>query len=112
MITGVGSVWFLVPEGVDDPARVSGGNVFDQRVRDELTRRDWTVRMVPIGPDAAVADALAVGGEAGGERVEAETLGELDPQALAAAGELDHAVGAGEQAVGADRRVVVATGTD
>lgn len=59
MITGVGSVWFLVPEGVDDPARVSGGNVFDQRVRDELTQRDWTVRMVPIGPDAAVADALA-----------------------------------------------------
>ena len=22
-------LWFVVPEGVDDPARVSGGNVFD-----------------------------------------------------------------------------------
>ena len=33
-------VAFLVPAGIDDPARVSGGNVYDRHVRDGLGARD------------------------------------------------------------------------
>ena len=48
-------VTFVVPEGIDDPARASGGNVFDQRVRDELASLGWEVRMLPVAPDAGGA---------------------------------------------------------
>lgn len=41
------SVFFVVPDAIDDPARVSGGNVYDQRVRDGLRADGWEVRMVP-----------------------------------------------------------------
>ncbi|MEA9997731.1 glycosyltransferase family 4 protein [Cryobacterium sp. RTS3] len=44
-------VSFFVPAAIDDPARVSGGNVYDQHVRDGLRRRGWEVHMVPIPPD-------------------------------------------------------------
>ena len=37
-------VHFVVPEGIDDPKRPSGGNVYDRRVADELPRCGWTVR--------------------------------------------------------------------
>ncbi|MFJ4164167.1 glycosyltransferase family 4 protein [Microbacterium sp. NPDC089698] len=37
---------FLVPEGIDDPSRVSGGNVYDRRVRDGLGSRGWRVTTV------------------------------------------------------------------
>lgn len=46
-------LWFVVPAGYDDPARVSGGNVYDQRVRDELGASGWRVRVVETDPDAA-----------------------------------------------------------
>ncbi|WP_345800394.1 glycosyltransferase family 4 protein [Microbacterium sp. AZCO] len=46
-------VHFVVPEGVDDPARVSGGNVCDLRVRDGLQTLGWAVRLTPADPDAA-----------------------------------------------------------
>lgn len=54
-------LWFIVPQGLDDRARVSGGNVFDQRVRDGLRRLGWEVSVIEVAPDAAprVADALA-----------------------------------------------------
>lgn len=44
-------VHFVVPEGIDDPRRASGGNVFDRRVRDGLRAIGWDVRMsqVPAG---------------------------------------------------------------
>ena len=45
-------VWFVVPDGVDDPERVSGGNVFDQRVEAELQRLGWLVRLVRVEPSA------------------------------------------------------------
>ncbi|MCH6230320.1 glycosyltransferase family 4 protein [Microbacterium sp. CFH 31415] len=45
-------VWFVVPHGFDDPQRVSGGNVFDQRVEAELRRMGWVVRPVEAAPDA------------------------------------------------------------
>ena len=41
-------VHFVVPDGIDDPERVSGGNVYDQRIRDELRARGWDVRMVLV----------------------------------------------------------------
>jgi glycosyltransferase involved in cell wall biosynthesis len=44
-------VRFVVPEGIDDPARVSGGNVYDLRVRDGLRELGWRVTM------SAAADA-------------------------------------------------------
>ncbi len=36
-------VHFIVPEGIDDPARPSGGNTYDRRVRDGLAALGWTV---------------------------------------------------------------------
>lgn len=61
-VTAAGSrVWFLVPEGIDDPARVSGGNVFDQRAREGLAQLGLAVQTVEVPADAAspAADALA-----------------------------------------------------
>ena len=37
-------VHVVVPEGIDDPARPSGGNTYDRRVCDELAALGWTVR--------------------------------------------------------------------
>lgn len=42
------SVYFVVPDAIDDPDRVSGGNVYDQHVRAGLRSRGWDVRMVLI----------------------------------------------------------------
>ncbi|MHA7984368.1 glycosyltransferase family 4 protein [Rathayibacter sp. CAU 1779] len=63
-------VWFLVPEGIDDPARVSGGNVYDREIRTELRERGWRVNVVRVAdPDAegsakvaAAVDAVPDGG--------------------------------------------------
>jgi glycosyltransferase involved in cell wall biosynthesis len=41
----VNAVHFVVPAGIDDPARPSGGNAYDRRVRDGLVARGWTVHM-------------------------------------------------------------------
>ncbi|GAB3260159.1 glycosyltransferase family 4 protein [Nocardioides dilutus] len=38
------TVWFLVPIGIDDPTRPSGGNIYDYRVRDGLSELGWEVR--------------------------------------------------------------------
>ena len=37
-------VHVIVPEGIDDPARPSGGNTYDRRVCDGLAVLGWTVR--------------------------------------------------------------------
>ncbi|KQZ09918.1 hypothetical protein ASD19_11085 [Microbacterium sp. Root53] len=52
---------FVVPTGVDDPARVSGGNVYDRHVRDGLAHAGWEVRMAEVAPgaDRDVRRALA-----------------------------------------------------
>ena len=52
---------FVVPDSIDAPARVSGGNVCDRRVRDGLVQQGWTVRMSPvdIGAPASVHRALS-----------------------------------------------------
>jgi glycosyltransferase involved in cell wall biosynthesis len=61
------SVGFVVPDSVDDPARPSGGNVYDRRVCDGLGELGWSVRVVPVpgawplptpGDEAGLAAAL------------------------------------------------------
>jgi glycosyltransferase involved in cell wall biosynthesis len=49
----------VVPEGIDDPERVSGGNVYDRHLRDGLRERGWDVRMTEVADVAGVATALA-----------------------------------------------------
>jgi len=54
----------IVPEGIDDPARPSGGNTFDRRVRRGLAAGGWDVHMHAVPgswprPDAASYAALA-----------------------------------------------------
>lgn len=55
-----GTVHFLVPEGIDDPARVSGGNVFDRRLSAGLSAAGWVVRLTEVEvSEAAMRAALA-----------------------------------------------------
>lgn len=54
------SVWFVVPAGIDDLQRVSGGNVYDRHVRDGLRRRGWEVRMLEVADASRVTSALAI----------------------------------------------------
>ena len=63
------TVHFIVPEGIDDPARPSGGNAYDLRISRGLAAAGWTVHMHEVpgswpGPDRRSLDALAsvVGG--------------------------------------------------
>jgi len=60
----VTAVHVVVPEGIDDPARPSGGNAYDRRVCRGLAETGWSVRthVVPGAwprPDAASYAALA-----------------------------------------------------
>jgi glycosyltransferase involved in cell wall biosynthesis len=59
----VSEVHVIVPEGVDDPARPSGGNTYDRRVCDGLAALGWAVHVHAVGdlartvrriPDGAV----------------------------------------------------------
>ncbi|HEX2073120.1 MAG TPA: glycosyltransferase family 4 protein [Geodermatophilus sp.] len=54
----------VVPAGIDDPARVSGGNRYDRKVCDGLRNAGWTVAEIAAPgswprPDAAALGALA-----------------------------------------------------
>lgn len=55
------TVFFVVPDAIDDAARVSGGNVYDRRLRDGLRADGWEVRSVPVTDrgDGWTARALA-----------------------------------------------------
>lgn len=62
-------VHFIVPAGIDDPARPSGGNAYDRRVARGLTAAGWTVHIHEVPgtwprPDVQSLGALAaaVGG--------------------------------------------------
>jgi len=55
----VTDVHFVVPEGIDDPARPSGGNAYDRAVRRGLAALGWTVH------EHAIADAFPRLGAAG-----------------------------------------------
>jgi glycosyltransferase involved in cell wall biosynthesis len=59
----VRTVHFVVPDGIDDPARPSGGNTYDRNLRRELAATGWPVREHPVAgfwsqPDAASFAAL------------------------------------------------------
>ena len=41
----------VVPDGVDDPARPSGGNTYDRRLCSELTALGWEVREDAVQPE-------------------------------------------------------------
>lgn len=58
------AVYVIVPDGIDDPGRPSGGNVYDRRICRELDALGWSVhvRAVPgpwPRPDAVARSALA-----------------------------------------------------
>ena len=58
------AVHFVVPDGIDDPGRPSGGNAYDCHVRQALGSLGWSVRMHAVTgcwplPDAAAFAALA-----------------------------------------------------
>jgi glycosyltransferase involved in cell wall biosynthesis len=60
----VSTVHFVVPDGIDDPARPSGGNTYDRQVCRELSSLGWSVHQHAVPgfwsrPDAASFDALA-----------------------------------------------------
>ena len=57
------TVHVVVPDGIDDPARPSGGNTYDRRVCDGLTSLGWSVHEHAVAgswprPDAASLAAL------------------------------------------------------
>lgn len=74
-------VHLVVPDGVDDLARPSGGNTYDRRLRTGLTDLGWRVRQHPVPgswpvPDATSLAALAgvLGGVPAGEQVVVDGL--------------------------------------
>ncbi len=55
------SVNVVVPEGIDDPTRPSGGNVYDRRLCQELARSGWSVgELVGTAPLAGLPDGAVV----------------------------------------------------
>ena len=54
-------VFFVVPDTIDDAAHVSGGNVYDQHIRDGLREQGRTVQTIPAADsrDRQAAHALA-----------------------------------------------------
>ena len=57
-------VHVVVPDGIDDPERPSGGNVYDRRLCDELTAIGWSVKEHPVRgswPAPAPADRVVLG---------------------------------------------------
>jgi glycosyltransferase involved in cell wall biosynthesis len=60
----VRTVQVVVPEGIDDPARPSGGNRYDRRVCTELAATGWSVREHAVAgawPNPGPADLDALG---------------------------------------------------
>ena len=56
-------MYFVVPDGIDDPARPSGGNTYDRQLCRELGAHGWSVHERPVAgfwdrPDAASFAAL------------------------------------------------------
>ena len=58
------AVHVVVPDGIDDPARPSGGNAYDRQVCGALAEMGWPIHVHPVPgswpqPDAAAFAALA-----------------------------------------------------
>ena len=54
------AVHFLVPDGIDDDERVSGGNVYDRRISEALRARGVDVRMVLVAESRVLDVAHAM----------------------------------------------------
>lgn len=48
-----GTVHFVVPAGIDDPALVSGGNVYDRRLTEGLSEAGWEVHRCEVEAGSA-----------------------------------------------------------
>jgi glycosyltransferase involved in cell wall biosynthesis len=57
----VNEVHVIVPEGLDDPARPSGGNTYGRRVCDGLAARGWVVHEHAVGDLARIVRAIPDG---------------------------------------------------
>jgi glycosyltransferase involved in cell wall biosynthesis len=64
----VTEVHVVVPEGIDDPARPSGGNAYDRRICAELAALGWAVHQHPIAGAWPRADAAGHAALAGAVR--------------------------------------------
>jgi glycosyltransferase involved in cell wall biosynthesis len=53
------SVVFVVPDSIDDPLKVSGGNVYDRHVRDGLRAAGWDVQMILVPTTGGTARAIS-----------------------------------------------------
>jgi glycosyltransferase involved in cell wall biosynthesis len=56
----VTDVYFIVPEGIDDPARPSGGNTYDRRVAQGLADLGWTVHERDVAALGRIPDGAVV----------------------------------------------------
>jgi glycosyltransferase involved in cell wall biosynthesis len=56
----VRTVHVVVPDGIDDPARPSGGNSYDRRLAGELTASGWNVRELLVAGPWPRPDAVAL----------------------------------------------------
>ncbi len=54
------TVHFVVPDGIDDPSRPSGGNVYDLRIIDGLAGLGWTVHQRRVDELELIADGELV----------------------------------------------------
>jgi glycosyltransferase involved in cell wall biosynthesis len=54
----VSDVHFILPEGIDDPARPSGGNTYDRRLCEELAARGRALHLHAVSDSAALARAV------------------------------------------------------
>ena len=54
-------VHFVVPAGIADPARPSGGNTYDRRIADGLAATGWTVRLHEVPGSWPRPDAQSLG---------------------------------------------------
>jgi glycosyltransferase involved in cell wall biosynthesis len=59
------AVHVIVPEGIDDPGRPSGGNTYDRRICEGLRARGWPVRVHEVAGSWPQPDADARRGLAG-----------------------------------------------
>ena len=55
------AVHFIVPAGIDDPARPTGGNAYDRRIAHELTAGGWTVHVHEVSGSWPRPDAQSLG---------------------------------------------------
>lgn len=60
MASAARTVYFVVPESIDDPSRTSGGNVFDRHLAAGLAAGGWDVRMVRTDASSPASSPAAL----------------------------------------------------